>query len=97
MDKQEFAFRTLGKFLAISATAKAYKDRYQKDIPKDYVERLMNDLQKVASEYFNSIYKIESDKFIGFCAHEYYEGDDYSPETYIPYFDIEDSSNDVGC
>ena len=81
MDKQEFVFRTLGKFLAISATAKTYKDIYQKDITKDYMERLMNDLQKIASEYFHPIYKIEPDKF---TSYEDYEGSDFD-------------TNDVGC
>ena len=84
MDTTEHICRALGRFLAITSTARVYKELYGNDIPYKKLVNILNMLQETSDEYLYPLYKIETDKFTGFYAHEDYEGDDFD-------------TNDVDC
>ena len=100
MDKSEYAFRTLGKFLAVASITKAYTNMYKKDVPKHYLETIAEELTIILEEY-TKIKVEDSKEDISKLWYSSEDEDYFSDWGVIPYdtniYDEDDFLNDVGC
>lgn len=95
MDNTEKSLKILGKFLATADYAKICKYYYDNvDIPKKHSEAIMTDLIHILDEYNKiEIKDFKKDPANLWCSSE---DEEYFNDG-IEYFDVEDTSNDVGC
>ena len=64
MDNTEHVCRALGRFLAITSTARVYKELYGNDIPYKKLVNILNMLQETSDEYLYPKYIINKNTLL---------------------------------
>lgn len=84
MDTTEHICRALGRFLAITSTARVYKELYGNDIPYKKLVNILNMLQETSDEYLYPKYEIKTNPLL-----------DDSPSRPDSFFEIKEDLGDT--